>query len=390
MALRLLFALLACAACASSDEVVQRNTNDGPIFIADNGDTVRMHQALRIGRLSGPDEYTFAAIDWVLPTPDGGVLLYDTERSDGSGDSGRIRRFDARGRFVRYVGRPGEGPGEYSSFPQGTLLPDGSLLIADQGLARITRYDTAGALIDSWRGPDGIVELQPATDGGWYVGAVTGHPEGKPRTIDYIHYDSTGSEAARFPAPEAYHSGPSGGLGAVDNSTTYVAILPDGRMVTAINDSTSVLVTFPTGETRVRTDFQPVAYLPEEREDRRARLAALVRRSGGNAAAIDIPEFKKAFSWMTTDGSGHIYLRMRTQGHKVESAESLPPTRSVWRETIELEVFDSSLAHRGRLVTPLRTARGGSSLSRDAVWLAEEGDQGEIYLVKWVPDSVVW
>ena len=363
---------------------------DGPIFITAAGDTVRMHEELRIGQLSGPDEYTFALIVWTLPTPDGGVFLYDLESSDGRGENGRIRKFDAQGHSVRYVGAPGEGPGEYSSFPQGTMLRGGDLLIADQGLARITRYDTAGNLAASWPGPPAMAELKPATDGGWYVATVTDHPEGKPRHIDYVHYDSLGHEISRFPAPDAYLNGPNGGAGAVDNSTSDVTILPDGRMVTATNDSLSFLVSSPTGEVRVTAPWQPVAYLPEEREARRAMIAGLVKRAGGDPSGIEVPEFKKTFSAMTTDGNGRISFRMRTTGYKIEPETPLKPTQTPWHESFEVERFDSTLHHLGRLITPRQSIRANGTLGPDALWLVQEGPSGELYLVKWRPDRTAW
>lgn len=382
-------AIALVSACASPADVATTAT-DGPIFIAATGDTVRMHEALRIGRLHGTDEYTFSAIVWAIPTPDEGVLVYDLESSSGTGENGRIRKFDAQGRFVRYVGRPGEGPGEYSSFPDGVLLPDGDLLIADQGLARITRYDTAGKLVASWAGPPAIVELVAATDSGWYVASVTDHPNDKPRHIDFIHYDALGRETARFAAPDAYHNGPSGGVGAVDNSTSAVAILPDGRMISSTNDSLSFLVTSPTGEVRVTAPWQPVAYLAEEREARRAMLAGLVKRSGGNPSSIAIPEFKKAWSAMTTDARGHILFRVRTRGFKIEPETPLKPNQTPWHESFEVEVFDSTLTHRGRLATPPQSIRGNGTLGGNALWLVQEGDAGELYLVKWKPDAVLW
>src|SRR5690606_21309141 len=168
---------------------------------------------------------------WTLPTPDGGIILYDLETDDLYGNDGRIRQYDAVGRFVRYIGRPGEGPGEHRPFPLATLLTSGDLLIADQGLARFTRFDSAGKLVASWPGPPAIVELQAATDGGWFAATVTGLSQGKPRPIEYVHYDSLGNEVARFPAPDAYHDGPAGGSGPGPLPTSDVAILPDGRMV---------------------------------------------------------------------------------------------------------------------------------------------------------------
>lgn len=378
--------LLGCA----TDPAPPTSPLDAPIFVTASGDTVRMEEELRIGRLDGPDEYTFASINWTLPTLDGGVILYDLESSDGTGDNGRIRQFDATGRFVRYIGRPGEGPGEYNSFPDGTLLPDGSLLIADQSLARFTRYDLRGELVASWPGPPGIVELQPTPAGGWFAAIVTGHPEGKPRRIEYLRFDSRGREVDRFPASDAYHDGPWCGIGAVDCPTTTVAILPDGRMVSATNDSLLLTVAGPTGDVQVGVPHQPVAYQPEEAAARVAMYKAAMRRRGGNGSQVEFPEFKKVWTYVTADREGRILVRLRTPGFEVESEVPLRSNQTPWRESFTVEVFDSTLIHRGRLVAPRSTARSGASFASDALWLVHEGAAGELYLVRWRPQRDVW
>lgn len=375
------------AACGRADEVIRPDV-DGPVFITAAGDSVLMHEVLRIGQPDGPDHYTFSFIVWLLPTPDGGLFLYDLESESGSGENGRIRQFDAEGRFVRYVGRPGEGPGEYSSFPDARLLPDGNLLIVDQSLARMTRYDTAGNLVASWPGPTSIVELQPSTDGGWYVGWVTGHPERTPRRIEYVRFDSAGREVGRFPAPAVYHEGPNGGGGAVDIPTSYVAILPDGRMVSARNDSLRIIVTGPTGEVSRSAPHQPVRYLPEEAAARRAQFAAAARRRGGDTRPIEVPEFKPVMTYLYTDGAGRIWVRLRAPGYLGDSTASLRPGQSRWREPFEAVVFDSSLTYLGRLVTPRRAQ--GAILDEGAAWLVEEGASGALHVTKWVPEVPAW
>lgn len=369
---------------------VQRPNLEAPSFITAAGDTVPLREALRIGRLDGPDEYTFAGIVWSLPTPDGGVILYDLESNEPTGEDGRIRQYDSAGRFVRRIGRPGEGPGEHRSFPTATLLTSGDLLIADQGLARFTRFDSAGKLVATWPGPPAIVELQADTDGGWLAATVTDHPRSKPRRIAYVRYDSLGREVSRVPAPDAYHNGPSGGSGAVDTPTSAVAILPDGRMVSNRNDTLVVVISGPDGEVRVAAPHEPVSYLPEEAAARRALIAGRAARARQSDPGVEVPHFKMVSSWLQADHGGRILVRLRTAGFLGDTTTSLQSNQTPWRESFAVEMFDSSAIHRGRLVAPRRISGRGASFSDNAVWLVEEGESGELYLVKWVPDAVAW
>jgi hypothetical protein len=367
-----------------------RASLDAPSFITAAGDTVPMREVLRIGRLDGPDEYTFAGVLWTLQTPDRGVILYDLESNDLTGEAGRLRQYDSAGRFVRRIGRPGEGPGEHRSFPMATLLTNGDLLIADQSLARFTRFNTLGNLVGTWPGPSAIVELQAATDGGWFAATVTGPSQGKPRRIEYLRYDSLGNEIARFPAPDAYHEGPAGPSGPGPLPTSDVAILPDGRMVSNRSDSLLVVISSQSGEVRVGAPHEPVAYKPGEADALRATVAGRATRARMPVSPIEILEFKPAVGGIRVDRGGRVVLLLRTEAYLGDTTATLRANQSPWREPMVAALFDSTATYRGRLVTPRHILRRGASFSDDAVWLVEEGESGELYLVKWVPESVVW
>ena len=55
-----------------------------------------------------------------------------------------IREFDSEGRFVREIGREGEGPGELRSIAGVSVLPDGRLAAWDRGNRRVTVYGIDG------------------------------------------------------------------------------------------------------------------------------------------------------------------------------------------------------------------------------------------------------
>ena len=239
-------------------------------------------------------------------------------------------------------------------------------------------------------GPSAIVELQAATDGGWFAATVTGLSQGKPRPIEYVHYDSLGNEVARFPAPDAYHDGPAGGSGPGPLPTSDVAIRPDGRMVSNRSDSLLVMISGRDGEVRVGAPHQPVAYQPGEADALRAAVAGMMMRAGRPATRMEVPEFKPAVGGMRVDRGGRILLLLRTEGYLGDTTVTLRANQSRWREPMVGALFDSTATYRGRLVAPRHITRRGASLSDNAVWLVEEGESGELYLVKWVPDSVVW
>ena len=54
------------------------------------------------------------------------------------------------------------------------LLLDGTLLIADDSHARLTRFDTAGKVLQTLRSPTNVVDVFSSADGGWFVANVSG------------------------------------------------------------------------------------------------------------------------------------------------------------------------------------------------------------------------
>ena len=68
-------------------------------------------------------------------------LLYVAEREPRS-----VKVFSRDGRFVRSVGRTGEGPGEFRYVMLG--LQGDTILVQDPSLGRLTRFDGAGNQVD--------------------------------------------------------------------------------------------------------------------------------------------------------------------------------------------------------------------------------------------------
>jgi len=379
--------LLLVGACGqSSDE--RGPSVSGPAFITATGDTVRMVESSRSGAIDADSLYQFTNMLWLLPRADGGVLVYDI----GAADQGNaIQHFDANSHFVRSVGRQGSGPGEYGAFPLGTILVDGSLLISDDGQARFTRFDTAGALMGTWRGLTPAVDVAPASDGGWFVAMVTGMPPGKPREITYFHYDTLGRVVDSIPAPAAYRNGPYGTPG---EPRAMTIILPDGRAVSGTTDTIAFEIDGPRGKQSGAHASDRVRYQPAERDALAASYEAIARsvaRPGQLSPPIPtIPAVKQAYRYMVSDPSGRILFLRRTLHFLPADTTGLRPLQTPWRGTLEVDVFDSAATYRGRLLTPRDVSPKVFAFGADGLWLVHEGSTGELYLVKWKPERNVW
>jgi len=124
-------------------------------------------------------------VDPVAMGADGGGAVYVADR-----DADRILVFDFGGRYLRTIGGFGARPGSFRGIAGLTVTPDGQLLAADRGNARVQRLDASGRALVSWslpvKGGGGMLAMaagdsgriavaDEATGRAWVFG-----PRGKP------------------------------------------------------------------------------------------------------------------------------------------------------------------------------------------------------------------
>jgi hypothetical protein len=110
---------------------------------------------LRIGAVEGvPEE------EWTQPMA--GARLSDGSLAILEQRPAEIRVFDARGSFLRRIGRPGDGPGELAAPSRLAVLPGDTLAVWDPGAARISWFSPEGTLAREWslREPGGFATLR--------------------------------------------------------------------------------------------------------------------------------------------------------------------------------------------------------------------------------------
>jgi len=76
-----------------------------------------------------------------------------------------IKVFDPQGKYLRTIGRKGNGPGEFENIGYLIVLPDGRLMVTDYGNRRTSFLDTEGKYLSSfqWRRSMGQVYLASDT-----------------------------------------------------------------------------------------------------------------------------------------------------------------------------------------------------------------------------------
>ena len=93
---------------------------------------------VQIGTIDGDGTSLFGVTD-AIRLRDGRIVVAD-------GGSGTLKFFDSRGAFVRALGRPGDGPGEFRRLYRVAELTDGALAALDLLLERVTVFSPDGRL----------------------------------------------------------------------------------------------------------------------------------------------------------------------------------------------------------------------------------------------------
>lgn len=113
--------------------------NTSPLWGEREGWSVSEEAFLSIGTFSGGDEYQFVEVSSGARMTGGEIVVADR-------GTRAVRVYDRSGAFVRTLGGPGGGPGEFQNPGQVVISPGDSVLVWDEQALRVTRFDPSGRL----------------------------------------------------------------------------------------------------------------------------------------------------------------------------------------------------------------------------------------------------
>ena len=148
----ILVLLVGMAACTSGGEVPATDNvldsagitivhNHVPQWSEGEAWSVSVEPRVTIGVLDGPAEYQLFDVVAATRQSDGDIVVVD-------GGTREVRLYNGDGVFLTKLGGRGSGPGEFQNPVQVLVLPGDTLLVWDDALARVTRFNPVGNLVD--------------------------------------------------------------------------------------------------------------------------------------------------------------------------------------------------------------------------------------------------
>jgi hypothetical protein len=189
-------------ASASPSRLVAQEATDLPGN--DKAISATLGDVFNVGTFDGADWETFGDVQGVAFDAAGNLYVFDTQNY-------RVVEVDKTGKFVREVGKQGEGPGELRMPVSFTVLRDGTIVIADMGHRAYVIYGPDGAYqrMVSFGGAGNVIrvgQMYPALGGGGILtggGSMTvsmsvgpGGPPKGPETRPIERVALSGEEAA--------------------------------------------------------------------------------------------------------------------------------------------------------------------------------------------------
>jgi hypothetical protein len=345
-----LAALLILAGCADSDASVGYTVDSSATGVvtvsnttpSDWSDTTGQWKIVQVASLEASDDTAGAIVSPSHVTVDGAGRLLVVEQSPVS-----LRLLEPDGTLVRQVGREGEGPGEYQSPIPVAFGP--YLVVDDPRLARLTVFDTAGTLLNSFPAPCCHYASVIGDDSG-RVYLRASHEADSTASAAIVRIDVRSGETDTVMLPRV---GPPQRLwrfeiegGRMSYSIPFqpydvTDITPAGTVLRGWSGRYEYLErTFDGDSIRVvRREWTPVERPEAVRRKRYTEMTESLREQVGEATVnqvmsfSDIPAEAEPMPGLSTDGAGNVWVPIFVPGAETRQFDVFSP-EGIWRGTI--------------------------------------------------------
>jgi len=243
---------------------------------------------------------------------DAGGNLYVVDHSDMS-----IKVFDARGRYLRAIGRKGSGPGEFGEIYEMAALPDGRLLVTDFETRRTSFFSPEGLFLSSFQWKKSLSQVYLATDSSYTVNEMIVSEEGSEpwvKTIDFTGKELLAFGKFRYPESKMMQVGESVFSTSVPWSpaSVFAGDQKNQWLYHCLNDKYLIEVYDGQGRLFRKIDrpYEPPPVTGEDIEEYESRFKDRPDHPFAKLAKeIKLPKVKTVTDRMIVDSDGNLWVR---------------------------------------------------------------------------------
>jgi hypothetical protein len=292
------------------DGVTVVSNGKKPAAVKGQPSKIALIEDLSIGSGGNPDE-SLSQVSTFVVDGDGGVFALDFKEQ-------KIKVFDNAGKYLRQIGKPGQGPGELGMASGIQLMADDTLVIEDATNRRLALFKPSGEFIKniSTSGMLGLVNI--LMDGqGNIIGREMGITEGNAKMFFEIKkFDSNLKplftlDKIEFPIPIP-------GSGTKMNILEMISAYqfsPAGNIYYGRNADYEIKVYSPGGKLirTIQKEYDRVKVTPADIDEMLERVPNVT--PGVNIKEmVSFPEYFPPFQFFLLDDQGRLYVRTFTKG----------------------------------------------------------------------------
>ena len=318
-------------------------------------------EELSIGSLEGELPYQFGQIGGVDVDADGNVYITDAQALE-------IRVFDPTGTYLRTIGAPGGGPGEFARGVSGLFVVGDELVVPDLGNTRVSRFTLDGEFIASEQIDlaKGVPLRMDMASGGRLVGQYrnlaptdsTTEPTGDPIATLALG-GATPDTLAVLPVGQSFQV--TGGQARIRQFEPEPIwdVDPDGRLLTAMNNQWRFEVWNADGTLArvINRPFEPKAFTERDERVYKDGIMDLLRRQGVPAEAaqnvlgqMQFAEHWPTFATLALGPLGSVWVQNVNSGTDLAGEEGTFDVQDL--ASTAWGVFDAEGRYLGEVTFP--------------------------------------
>jgi len=336
------------------DGVTVVSNGKKPVAVKGQPAKIKLVEELAIGGGGNPDE-SFSQVGTFVVDAEGGILALDFKDQ-------KIKVFDKTGKFIRLIGKPGQGPGELGTASGIQLMADNTLVVEDATNRRLALFKPTGEFLKniSMAGMLGLVNV--ILDGkGNAIGREMGLAEGNAKMFFEIKkFDP--SLKPLFTLDKIEFPIPIPGSGTKMNIMEMISVYqfdPSGNIYYGRNADYEIKIYSPEGK-HIRTiqkEYNPVKVTQADIDEMLARIPNVT--PGVNIKEMfSFPEYFPPYQYFLLDDQGRLYVRTFMKGKA--------------KGEYEIDVFDPE----GRFIAQFITKSDLRLWKAGKAYGIEESDEG--------------